>query len=132
MEDAQTQLTSVQKASVLWFKQHSCNEYQLQNLNCQHFKIQDQQTVMYWSEIIKTRVSLSNKLVHKYLTRDLDYVQGKLNGRNSCQHMNGNVKMKQQKIYNINEGDLLKAGSRQSLCCGYTVFKETNLKHGKK
>lgn len=39
--------------------------------------------------------------------------------------------MKQQKIYNRNE-DLLKAKSRNNLCCGYAVFKETNLKHGKK
>lgn len=44
--------------------------------------------------------------------------------------MNGNVKMKQQKIYNLNEGNLLKAES-SLLCCGYIVFKGKNPKNGK-
>lgn len=41
--------------------------------------------------------------------------------------MNGNVKMKQQNIYNLNEGDLLKGESRQSLCSGYIVLKEKKI-----
>lgn len=61
------------------------------------------------------RVSLSNKFVLKYIIRDLDYLQGRWNTRNSCWCMNGNVKNNQQKIYNRNEGDFLKAENRYSL-----------------